>query len=93
MKATGVVRRVDELGRVVLPKELRRVLAIQEKDPLEIFTKEDTIVLQKYRPDAACMITGNISSKNLSLFDGKLVISPEIAKVLVKQLKEFDVEE
>ncbi|KZO00493.1 AbrB/MazE/SpoVT family DNA-binding domain-containing protein [Pseudobacillus badius] len=93
MRATGVVRRVDELGRIVIPKELRNVMDIQEKDPLEIFKTEDAIVLQKYRPDAACMITGNISSENISLFDGKLVISPQIAKILVKQLKEFDVEE
>ena len=49
MKATGIVRRVDELGRVVLPKELRRTMEIKEKDPMEIFTDGDSIVLRPYR--------------------------------------------
>lgn len=51
MKATGIVRRIDELGRVVVPKEIRRTLRIHEGDPLEIFTdKEGEIVLKKYSP-------------------------------------------
>ena len=49
MKATGIVRKIDELGRVVLPMELRRTMEIEEKDPLEIFTDGDTIVLKPYR--------------------------------------------
>ena len=48
MKATGIVRRIDELGRIVIPKEIRRVLRIREGDPIEIFTDEDAIVLKKY---------------------------------------------
>lgn len=52
MKSTGMVRKVDELGRVVIPIELRRSLGISEKDPLEIFVEEDKIVLTKYAPDA-----------------------------------------
>lgn len=50
MKSTGVVRKVDELGRVVLPIELRRNLDINEKDALEIFVDEDRIILKKYEP-------------------------------------------
>ena len=51
MKATGVVRRIDDLGRVVIPKEIRRTLRIREGDPLEIFTdKEGEIILKKYSP-------------------------------------------
>lgn len=50
MKSTGIVRKVDELGRIVLPIELRRTLNIAEKDSLEIYTYEDTIVLKKYNP-------------------------------------------
>lgn len=50
MKSTGIVRRVDELGRIVLPIELRRTLDIGEKDALEIFVEGSTIVLKKYRP-------------------------------------------
>jgi AbrB family transcriptional regulator (stage V sporulation protein T) len=48
MKATGIVRRIDELGRIVIPKEIRRVLRIREGDPIEIFTDADAIVLKKY---------------------------------------------
>lgn len=48
MKSTGIVRKVDELGRIVLPIELRRVLAIAEKDPIEIFVEDDKIILKKY---------------------------------------------
>ncbi|AZR72787.1 AbrB family transcriptional regulator [Anoxybacter fermentans] len=57
MKATGVVRQVDELGRVVLPIELRRVLRIAEKDPLEIFVDDDQIILKKYQP--GCIFCGS----------------------------------
>ena len=53
MKATGIVRRIDDLGRIVVPKEIRKVLRIREGDPLEIFTgKEGEIVLKKYSPMA-----------------------------------------
>ena len=48
MKATGIVRRIDELGRIVIPKEIRRVLRIREGDPIEIFTDADGVVLKKY---------------------------------------------
>ena len=50
MKSTGIVRKVDELGRIVLPIELRRTLDIAEKDALEIYVDGSTIVLKKYRP-------------------------------------------
>ena len=54
MKATGIVRRIDDLGRVVVPKEIRRTLRIGEGDPLEIFTdKEGEIILKKYSPIVA----------------------------------------
>lgn len=51
MKATGIVRRIDDLGRVVIPKEIRRTMRIREGDPLEIFTdREGTVILKKYSP-------------------------------------------
>ena len=54
MKATGIVRRIDDLGRVVIPKEIRRTLRIKEGDPLEIFTdREGEIILKKYSPLAS----------------------------------------
>jgi len=56
-KATGIVRRIDELGRVVIPKELRRTMGIEEGDALEIFTNDkEEIVLRKYQP--GCMSRG-----------------------------------
>jgi len=59
MKATGIVRKVDELGRIVLPIELRRTLGIDEKDPLEIYVDQEKIILKKYEP--ACVFCGNAS--------------------------------
>ncbi|MDD3350742.1 MAG: AbrB/MazE/SpoVT family DNA-binding domain-containing protein, partial [Eubacteriales bacterium] len=50
MKATGIVRKVDELGRIVIPIELRRTLDIDIKDPIEIYVDEDFIMLKKYNP-------------------------------------------
>ena len=50
MKSTGIVRRLDELGRITLPIELRRTLGVGERDPLEIYVEEDRISLQKYEP-------------------------------------------
>ena len=51
MKSTGVVRKVDELGRIVLPRELRNTLDIEAKTPIEIFVDGEKIILQKYQPD------------------------------------------
>ncbi len=59
MKSTGIVRKVDELGRVVIPIELRRTLAIAEKDALEIYVDSDRIVLRKYEPACSCVFCGN----------------------------------
>lgn len=56
MRSTGIVRRVDELGRVVLPIELRRTLGINEGEPLEIFVDGETIVLKRYAP--GCVFCG-----------------------------------
>ena len=69
MKATGIVRKVDELGRIVLPIELRRTLGIDLKDPLEIYVDHETIILKKYEP--ACVFCGNATDNQL--FHGKNV--------------------
>ncbi|MDF9524838.1 AbrB/MazE/SpoVT family DNA-binding domain-containing protein [Bacillus cereus] len=89
MKSTGITRKVDELGRVVLPIELRRTLGIVEKDPIEIFVDGDKIILQKYQSQQACMITGDISNKNISLVDGKIILSPEGAKRIIHELQQY----
>ena len=64
MKATGIVRKVDELGRVVLPVELRRTLGIDVRDPLEIYVDGGSIVLKKYTP--SCLFCGQ--SKDMIVF-------------------------
>ncbi|MGN4741318.1 AbrB/MazE/SpoVT family DNA-binding domain-containing protein [Bacillus cereus group sp. MYBK227-1] len=87
MKSTGVTRKIDELGRIVLPKELRRTLGIAEKDPMEIFVEEEKIILQKYKTYDACAITGDISEKNISLANGQIVLSPKGAEILIKQIQ------
>lgn len=87
MKSTGIVRKVDELGRVVIPMELRRTLGIVEKDPVEIFVDGEQIVLQKYKPNMACAVTGEVSEENISFLKGKLVLSPEGANYLLNKLQ------
>jgi transcriptional pleiotropic regulator of transition state genes len=69
MKSTGIVRKVDELGRVVIPIELRRTLDIEERDSLEIYVDGDKIILRKYEP--ACVFCGN--AQNVEHFRGKNV--------------------
>lgn len=67
MKSTGIVRKVDELGRIVLPIELRRTLGIAEKDALEIYVEGSEIILKKYEP--ACIFCAN--AKNVEIYKGK----------------------
>jgi AbrB family looped-hinge helix DNA binding protein len=89
MKSTGMNRKVDELGRVVIPKELRTTLGMKEKSPLEIFVEGENIVLQKYQPGGVCAITEEISEDNISLASGKITLSPEGAKVLIKKIQQY----
>lgn len=67
MKATGIVRKVDQLGRIVIPIELRRTLDIEIKDPIEIYVDEDFIMLKKYNP--SCVLCGSMDE--LVNFKGK----------------------
>ncbi len=69
MKATGIVRKVDLLGRVVLPKELRDVYNISERDSMEIFTDKEKIVLKKYEP--TCLFCGE--GRDIISFRGKCI--------------------
>ncbi|ASS98383.1 transition state regulator Abh [Geobacillus thermocatenulatus] len=89
MKATGVVRKLDQLGRIVIPMELRRTLDINIKDSLEIFLDGDCIVLQKYKPDMTCMVTGKISNDNFKLAGGKIILSREGAEQLLKEMEQL----
>ena len=78
MKSTGIVRKVDELGRIVLPMEIRKTMDIKEKDAIEIFTDEDTIILKKYQP--SCIFCGN--ADNAVFFGGK-----RVCRVCLEQIK------
>ena len=78
MKSTGIVRKVDELGRIVLPIELRRTLDIAEKDSLEIYVDESSIILTKYEP--ACIFCSN--AKGVEKYKGK-----NICVACMKELK------
>lgn len=69
MKSTGVIRRVDELGRIVIPIEIRTQFGIVEKDPLEIYVDGTSIILKKY--EQSCIFCGN--TKKLINFEGKIV--------------------
>lgn len=77
IKSTGIIRRVDELGRVVLPIELRNKFGIAEKDPMEIFVDGSSIVLKKYEPN--CVFCG--SSKKLTSYNDKLICSKCLEKI------------
>ena len=80
MKSTGIVRKIDDLGRIVLPIELRRTLNIAERDSIEIYVDEDQIILKKYLP--TCVFCGN--SENLSDFKDKIV-----CESCIKELKKI----
>jgi len=69
LKSTGMVRRIDDLGRVVLPIELRRTMGIDEKDPLEFLVDGEQIILRKFEP--ACVFCG--SASNTQRFHRKIV--------------------
>ena len=77
MKSTGIVRRVDELGRIVIPIELRRTLDIAEKDALEIYVDGEQIILKKYEPDNECIFCSG----------GKFVIEYKGKKVCTNCIK------
>ncbi len=77
MKSTGIVRKVDELGRIVLPMEIRKLMDINIKDPIEIYTDEDRIILAKYHP--ACIFCGD--AEDVIFFGGKRVCRSCISKL------------
>ena len=80
MKSTGIVRKVDELGRIVLPIEMRRTLDIEEKDALEIYVEGSSVILKKYKP--SCIFCD--TTKDIVVFKGK-----NICPKCMKELKEL----
>lgn len=81
IKSTGIVRKMDELGRVVIPMELRNQFKIAEKDPIEIFVDGSSIVLRKYEPN--CIFCG--STKNLIEYNEKLICNKCAEKISTLQ--------
>ena len=77
MKSTGMVRKVDELGRIVLPIEIRKTMDIKEKDPIEIYTDDGKIILMKYHP--ACVFCNN--ADNVVYFNGKRICEDCLRKI------------
>jgi len=77
MKDTGVIRRLDELGRITLPMELRKMLGITDRDELQIFVEDDKIILQKY--EASDIFTGD--TKDLLEYKGKKISKKTIRKL------------
>lgn len=103
MKATGIVRRIDDLGRIVIPKEIRRTLHIRESDPLEIFTdREGEIILKKYSPIGEMSTFAKQYAESLSQVSGHTAVIADrdqfiavsggykhlIGKLLSKELEE-----
>ena len=83
MKATGIVRRIDDLGRVVIPKEIRRTLRIREGDPLEIFTdREGEIILKKYSPIGELSSFARQYAESLSQTMGCLVCVSDMDQLI-----------
>ncbi len=77
MKSTGIVRKVDELGRVVIPIELRRTLSIDVKDALEIYVDGEKIILKKYEP--ACIFCGN--ADNVKHYKNRIICEECVAEM------------
>ena len=77
MKSTGIIRRIDDLGRIVLPIEIRKTLDLSSKDTVEIFVNGDTILLKKYEP--TCIFCGSMG--NAKLFKGKMICDKCIADI------------
>ncbi len=71
MQTTGIVRRIDDLGRVVIPKEIRKTLRIREGDPLEIYTNKEELVFKKFSPMASLKANAQLVCEELSRFSGR----------------------
>jgi transcriptional pleiotropic regulator of transition state genes len=81
MKSTGIVRRIDDLGRVVIPKELRRTLGVASLDPLEIFVDGDKIILKKYNP--GCTLCDSL--ENIDYIGGKPICRACVIRIIKLQ--------
>ncbi|MFJ8216454.1 AbrB/MazE/SpoVT family DNA-binding domain-containing protein [Bacillus cereus] len=88
MKNTGVARKVDELGRVVIPVELRRTLGIAEGTALDFHVDGENVILRKQ--EKSCFVTGKVSESNIELLDGRMFLSKEGATELLDILEKSE---
>ncbi|PPA68735.1 AbrB/MazE/SpoVT family DNA-binding domain-containing protein [Jeotgalibacillus proteolyticus] len=87
MKSTGVVKKIDPIGRITIPSKLRRAIDVELKDPVELYTEKDIIILKKYEPIHTCIITGEESEKNLKISDD-VILSPKGASIILEEIRE-----
>ncbi|MFW5995870.1 MAG: AbrB/MazE/SpoVT family DNA-binding domain-containing protein [Halanaerobiaceae bacterium] len=81
MKSTGIVRKIDELGRIVIPKELRKTMGISKKTPMEIYVDKDKIIFKKYQP--GCTFCGSID--HIVEYKGREICDECLEKMLEKR--------
>ncbi|PPA68815.1 transition state regulator Abh [Jeotgalibacillus proteolyticus] len=86
MKSTSVVKKIDPIGRITIPSELRRAINVEVKDPVELYNEKDLIILKKYEPIHTCIITGEESEKNLKLSDD-VILSPTGVSILLEEIR------
>lgn len=97
MKATGIVRRLDDLGRIVIPKELRRMLHLSENDPLEIYLEDGNLILKRYNPlginkdalNVAVMVLSEVGFTQYAIYDtcSKLAGSSAFPRLIPEEIR------
>jgi AbrB family transcriptional regulator, transcriptional pleiotropic regulator of transition state genes len=87
MRGLSTLRKIDAVGRIVIPIELRKVLDIGKDDSIEILLEEDHIEIKKYKECNECVITGEITTENRK-YVNNLVLSPSGAEILYKEIKD-----
>ncbi|MBD7907825.1 AbrB/MazE/SpoVT family DNA-binding domain-containing protein [Sporosarcina gallistercoris] len=87
MKSLSIIRKVDHLGRIVIPIELRETMKLPEGQPLEFFTEDENIILRSYKIREACVITGEITPDNFELSNG-MFVSPSGAEIILEEVKQ-----
>lgn len=90
MKKTGIVRKIDRLGRITIPYELRKSFQLNEHDKIEFYTEDEKVVMKKYQPYGACFITGKVLPENKRYASG-FFLSTKGATILLKQLNNLGV--
>jgi AbrB family transcriptional regulator, transcriptional pleiotropic regulator of transition state genes len=83
----GLTSEMDNLGRIVIPKEIRRTFQIDHNEPMEIFIDGEQIVLKKYVPNSSWTVTGIVSNKNKKFGEKGLILSPEGINIILEQLE------